>query len=87
MEGQSKWRGRDPAEEKKSSSDEVLFLDTLSKKREVITLCAQPGGEREGRGRGEGGEWMWGRGSGWRGGMREEHDTFGFGREDAMCHP
>ena len=33
----------------------LLFLNMLSKKREVITLCAQPGregGEREGRGRG-----------------------------------
>ena len=65
----------------------LLFLNTLSKKREVITLCAQPGGEREGRRRGEGGEerrrrgeggeWMWGRGRG-EGGEREGS---GCGRE------
>ena len=66
MEGQSKWRGRDPAEEK-SSSDKVRRCCFLTRSaRSVITLCALPGGEREGRrgvdvgeregrGRGEGG--------------------------------
>ena len=66
MEGRSKWRGRDPAEDKKSSSDEVrhcCFL-THSAKSVKSSRCVP---SLEGRGRGEGGR-------------REEHDTFGFGR-------
>ena len=39
-------------------------------------------GEREGRGRGEGGEWMW---EGGRGGRKEEYDTVGFGRRTCQC--
>ena len=67
MEGRSKWRGRDPAEEKKSSSDEVrhcCFL-TCSARSAKSSRCVPSlegrgrevdVGEREGRGRGEGGE-------------------------------
>ena len=63
----------------------LLLLDTLSKKCEVITLGALPGGER----RGVEGSVCGGKGGvegrGGRKGRREEHDTFGFGRMRRTC--
>ena len=71
MEGRSKWRGRDPAEEK-SSSDEVRHCCFLTRSaRSVKSSRCVPSLE--------------GRGRGWRGGRREEHNTFGFGRRRRTC--
>ena len=54
MEGRSKWRGRDPAEEKRSSSNEVRHCCFLTRSaRSVKPSRCVP--SLEGRGRGEGG--------------------------------
>ena len=74
MEGRSKWRGRDPAEEKKLSSDEVwrcCFL-THSARSVKSSRCVP---SLEGRGRGEGEEKEGRRGEG------GEKEGSGCGRE------
>ena len=86
MEGRSKWRSRDPAEEKKSSSDEVRHCCFLTHSARSVKSSRVPSlegrgrgvdvGEKEGRGRGV----DVGEGRGWRGGRREDYDTFGFSR-------